>query len=764
MADKTTRLAEIYKSEKGKGGGLGSTLGKAFLEKIDPRKMFNQGGLMAAMLPSLFKAYSATGTNTTKGARGISTGSSVDALSAFSSAAVESKLDDIYVSNKIIAKNSMTLPMMSRDMNVMRQNVVKLVKLQGGNAATKADMFFQRAKDRESAYENQFKKERESRAGTTGGTGGGAGNGLLSGIFGGLGKAFSGIGSGVQIAAIGAGIGGFFAGLAAGGAAVNKLGGASGVKDILVALGTGLKSFDVQGLVAMSAMLAPGMLFGTISGPVGAAVSGAGATVGMTMVGTGIGGFFLGISAGAKVAQEIGGPSAVKDMMVSLAEGLNAFNTQSLTALGSMLAVGGLFGAVAGPAGAASLGGGAALGMTLIGAGIGGFFLAISAGARAAQELGGPQAIKLLLLSLAEGMDPFTKMNGTNLLNVGTGIAALSAGLVGLFAGQGIQALKDGYKWLKGLVFSEDKQQKGFFETLADQLKVLEKVDSTKIKDVGDGFKNIVDGVDKLRSISNDEIADVGRKLATIAEQARTITQLQQTTRGISAQPAGNGNFIKTSAQPSGTSTSPTPATNLVTPGSGASGTFNGLSEDEQLRFLQKQFNHEGNKPGNLAYDLNNPGAMLYAPWQKQFGGEPDTTGRGTVYDKNGRKVPFAKFPTLEQGFQAQRHLWQRDYGNKPMGEAIARWSGTTQGSADHTSYMASVTGNKNNVGSTIAAGSTQVADAHRGGTGGDVNIVNNNVQNGGQNQQASAPVASADVMDTDLMKELFRKRAVSYI
>ena len=56
-----SRLADIYKSEKKSGGGLGSTLGKAALEKIDPRKMFDQSGLMATMLPSLFKSYSEIG-------------------------------------------------------------------------------------------------------------------------------------------------------------------------------------------------------------------------------------------------------------------------------------------------------------------------------------------------------------------------------------------------------------------------------------------------------------------------------------------------------------------------------------------------------------------------------------------------------------------------------------------------------------------------------------------------------------------------------
>ena len=63
---------------------------------------------------------------------------------------------------KIIAKNSMSLPGMARDMNVMRQNVQKLVKLKagpqkkGGKAyATGADAFFLREDERERALEAQ---------------------------------------------------------------------------------------------------------------------------------------------------------------------------------------------------------------------------------------------------------------------------------------------------------------------------------------------------------------------------------------------------------------------------------------------------------------------------------------------------------------------------------------------------------------------------------------------------------------------------------
>lgn len=61
----------------------------------------------------------------------------------------------------IIAKNSMSLPGMARDMNVLRQNLVKLVKLQPGGkekARTGADAWFLREDERETALEVQKAK------------------------------------------------------------------------------------------------------------------------------------------------------------------------------------------------------------------------------------------------------------------------------------------------------------------------------------------------------------------------------------------------------------------------------------------------------------------------------------------------------------------------------------------------------------------------------------------------------------------------------
>ena len=139
MAEKQSRLTEIYKAEKSKGGGIASTLSKRTLEKVDPRQFFNQKGFMAAALPSLFKSYSATPAKSGEKVSSLGSGS-------FSSGALENKLDvltgetrELKIHSKISAKNSESLPMMARDMNVMRQNITKLVKLQGGTAASRAD-------------------------------------------------------------------------------------------------------------------------------------------------------------------------------------------------------------------------------------------------------------------------------------------------------------------------------------------------------------------------------------------------------------------------------------------------------------------------------------------------------------------------------------------------------------------------------------------------------------------------------------------------
>jgi hypothetical protein len=56
----------------------------------------------------------------------------------------------------VIGKNSMALPVMMRDINVMKQGILKLVKIAGGTQRDKADRFFLSASDREKSYESQI--------------------------------------------------------------------------------------------------------------------------------------------------------------------------------------------------------------------------------------------------------------------------------------------------------------------------------------------------------------------------------------------------------------------------------------------------------------------------------------------------------------------------------------------------------------------------------------------------------------------------------
>lgn len=67
-------------------------------------------------------------------------------------------VSDSEVFLKIIAKNFMSIHLMARDLNVARQNAIKLVKLEGGEAVNKADAWFLKSEERESKLEVEREK------------------------------------------------------------------------------------------------------------------------------------------------------------------------------------------------------------------------------------------------------------------------------------------------------------------------------------------------------------------------------------------------------------------------------------------------------------------------------------------------------------------------------------------------------------------------------------------------------------------------------
>ena len=151
-----SRLEDIYRKELMSKGFLGafiSASGARLKEKTDIRGMLPQTGISGAAFEKMFgKKYrygaSGGGVRSTEGS----------GYNSDMSKSMEEKLTRLGVDMKIMAKNSVVFPAMARDINVMRLNMQKLVKLAGGSPTKSADMFFKRAGDREAQYEGQYKK------------------------------------------------------------------------------------------------------------------------------------------------------------------------------------------------------------------------------------------------------------------------------------------------------------------------------------------------------------------------------------------------------------------------------------------------------------------------------------------------------------------------------------------------------------------------------------------------------------------------------
>jgi len=178
-----SRLADILQQEyktKGLIGGAVSALGKSSREKSDIRNMlFGGSGLGSIVGRKVFgKGYSATDRS-----------GKVSNVSGAISSGSSSVLQEISINGKIAAKNSMSLPRIAEQMNIMQKNIAKMVKLQGATPSTKADSYFSSAKFRENAYESTFNKNSRGTtpiAVNSKESGAGGILGLVSSLFGGL--------------------------------------------------------------------------------------------------------------------------------------------------------------------------------------------------------------------------------------------------------------------------------------------------------------------------------------------------------------------------------------------------------------------------------------------------------------------------------------------------------------------------------------------------------------------------------------------------
>jgi len=154
------RLASILEQEyktKGLVGGTASAVGKAAKEKLDIRNaLFSGEGIGSVIGTKIFgKGYSATKREKT----GTQKSTSPESLSSALSSGESPVLQEMNANMKLTAKNSMSLPMMARDMNLMKLNIFKLVKSFGDKPNTnKTDMFYEKSKIRDAAYNNTIGK------------------------------------------------------------------------------------------------------------------------------------------------------------------------------------------------------------------------------------------------------------------------------------------------------------------------------------------------------------------------------------------------------------------------------------------------------------------------------------------------------------------------------------------------------------------------------------------------------------------------------
>jgi murein DD-endopeptidase MepM/ murein hydrolase activator NlpD len=125
--ENSSRLMEIIKARRESGEGITSSLAggvkERLKEKFDPRRVFNQTGLLTALFPKL-RSYKANVPGQQSNGDVLNQPTqSADGLSA-----TNPLFQSINTSTKIIAKNSMVLPLIQKDTNLMRQTLKKIVK------------------------------------------------------------------------------------------------------------------------------------------------------------------------------------------------------------------------------------------------------------------------------------------------------------------------------------------------------------------------------------------------------------------------------------------------------------------------------------------------------------------------------------------------------------------------------------------------------------------------------------------------------------
>lgn len=376
--------------------------------------------------------------------------------------------------------------------------------------------------------------------GGDGSGGGGKGGGMFSAaLAGGLGFMAKGLGAGAALAGLGVGLGAFFSGLALADAAGQYLkADGSAIKKQIITLSEALSEAPKDGLMILGGLIGGSGAIGALIGTRSVAAGG-----GIAAFGLGLGGFFAGLAAGDKAMSWLNvDGTKLKSMMINLAEGLSAFSGGQLAGLGALLAAGGLFAALPGGAGLKALGK-AAVGMSVIGLGIGGFFTGLAVGDKAMDWMNVDGSnLRAMMINLGEGLTGLTQPDYGKLLLFPAAAAAAALG-VGILTGADVAGSVAGAFSNVAKFFSGDESS--IYDRITEGLKQLETIDADKLQKLDPAAIAIGNMAAALNSMGDVDMGDVRKSVEGLADTlAFTIPMLSKATVGGTFE-YGGGRFSK---------------------------------------------------------------------------------------------------------------------------------------------------------------------------------------------------------------------------
>ena len=327
------------------------------------------------------------------------------------------------------------------------------------------------------------------------------------GFLGGLGILAAGIGKGAGailagLGPAGVGLAAFFLGLAGAEAIIQKFASADageGIKKLLINLATGLEAFTTKGFIALGAVLAAGVLFpkSTVKG--------------LAAVGIGLAAFLTALGGSDALIGMMNGDGGVnlKNLMVNIAGGLEAFSTKGFAMLGTLMAGGALMALFPGGALATTVG------LAAIGVGLGAFITALAGFSKLGAVLGvDGSAFKVLITNIAGGLEELAKIPADGLLTKVTALAGIGPALISAVLGSAgagtIETLINGAKKAMNFLFgtdfeNQDAARKSMVKNLVDALEPLNNIDMTlvgKLDSLSGALRKFVSNLNALKSVS----------------------------------------------------------------------------------------------------------------------------------------------------------------------------------------------------------------------------------------------------------------------